>query len=719
VSHLVSVLVPVAVERPYTYTAEAPLAPGTIVAAPLGPRQVIGVVVPDAPDEIPPKKLKSVAGIFDAPPLPPDLLAFIAWVADYTLVPRGMVMRMVLRTPGALAPEPATTQLRLGAKRPERMTEARSRVIAAAEAPGRGTWTKATLARAAEVSGSVIDGLVADGTLETVSLAPPVNWQRPDPRGRILPLSPEQARAGAELAQRVKEGGFSATLLDGVTGAGKTEAYFEAVAAALEAGRQVLVLMPEIALTAAFRERFAARFGAPPVEWHSELNPKERRLAWRAVATGEVQVVVGARSALYLPFPELGLIVVDEEHDTSYKQDDGVTYHARDMAVVRAHLGRFPIILASATPSVESIVNVEAGRYACVRLGSRFGDAATPAIAAIDMRKEGPDSARFLSPPLVNAVTETLDRGEQALLFLNRRGFAPLTLCRTCGHRLGCPNCSAWLVEHRFRGVLACHHCGHEARRPRLCPRCETPDSLAPCGPGIERIQEETVSRFPHARTLVLSSDLGVDRLRRELAAIRDGEADIVIGTQLVAKGHNFPNLTLVGIVDADIGLDTGDPRASERSFQLLTQVTGRAGRTGKPSRGLIQTYQPDHPVMQALVAGDRDRFYETEVAIRRRGLLPPFGRLAIVHVSAPARASAEDHARALAKAAPPASDVRLLGPAEAPMAVLRGRHRFRLLVQAKGSERLHAFLRAWVVQAPKARGGVRVDVDIDPYSFL
>jgi primosomal protein N' (replication factor Y) len=514
---------------------------------------------------------------------------------------------------------------------------------------------------------------------------------------------------------------FSVALLDGVTGAGKTEVYFEAVAEALKRGKQALVLLPEIALTGAFLDRFAARFGSRPAEWHSEVGAKQRARVWRAVARGEARAVVGARSALFLPFPDLGLIVVDEEHDPAYKQEEGITYHARDMAVVRAKFSQVPIVLSSATPSVESRVNADRGRYRHILLPARFGVALAPDIAAIDLKKDPPERGRWLSPPLVAAVAETVAGGGQALLFLNRRGYAPLTLCRTCGHRMACPNCSAWLVEHRFRGLLVCHHCGHEERRPQACPNCGAENSLVPCGPGVERLQEEVLDRFPTARTLVLSSDIvgGVQRLRAELDAIARGEADIIVGTQLVAKGHNFPGLALVGVVDADLGLQHGDPRAAERTWQLLTQVTGRAGRAGQRSRGLIQTYSPDHPVVQALVSGDREAFYAAEIETRRRGHLPPFGRLAAIVVSAADRPTALQHAQAMARAAPMEEGVRLLGPAEAPFAVLRGRHRFRLLAQSTTAGRLHDWLRAWLAKAPKPRGSVKVAIDIDPMSFL
>ncbi|MGQ7793904.1 primosomal protein N' [Faunimonas sp. B44] len=715
----VSVLVPVAVEGPYTYAHDRPLAPGTLVVVPLGPRKIVGAVWPASGGGVAAKRLRAVEHVFNAPPLPESLIRFVDWVARYTLTPPGMVLRMVLRVPAALEPERPMSGVRLAGPPPARMTEARRKVLEAA-ADGL-AWSKSGLAAAAGVSPGVVDGLVDCGTLALISIPHRLIAAAPDPDFDRPDLSAPQAAAAEAMVAAVRAEAFSAALLDGVTGAGKTETYFEAAAEALRRGRQVLVLLPEIALTLGFLDRFASRFGSRPAEWHSELPPRMRERVWRGVASGEVRAVVGARSSLFLPFAELGLIVVDEEHEAAYKQEEGVLYNARDMAVVRAQLSGLPIVLASATPSVETWVNAKSGRYRHLQLPARFGGAAPPEIRVVDLRRTPPERGRWIAPPLVAAIEETIAAGEQALLFLNRRGYAPLTLCRTCGHRMACPNCSAWLVDHRFRRVLACHHCGHEERRPEICPQCGDADSLVACGPGVERLQEEVVERFAGARTLVLSSDVagGIQRMRQDLAAIERGEIDIVIGTQLVAKGHNFPGLSLVGVVDADLGLANGDPRAAERTFQLLTQVTGRAGRAGQRSRGLLQTYAPDHPVLKAIVAGDRERFYEEEAEVRLRGGLPPFGRLAAILVTAEDRASAESQARAMARVAPAEEGLRLLGPAEAPLAVLRGRHRFRLLVQARSSALLHAWLASWLAACPKPRGSVRVAVDVDPISFL
>lgn len=723
VTRVVPVLVPLPVPVPYSYAVPEGMhvVPGSIVQVPVGPRQVIGVVWDGENDgKLDPKKLRPITIAFDCPPLAKEMRDFVDWVAAYTLSPPGLVARMAIRAPAALEPEPMVEGLRYLGGQPERLTPARIKVLELAgeqDVP----WTRSGLAHAANVSLSVIDGLTAQGIFDTVFLAPPPVVAKPDPDYVEPRLEGPQKDAALEIVGSVKNGAFEASLIDGVTGSGKTEVYFEAVAEALRQGRQVLILLPEIALTPAFLERFESRFGAKPAEWHSDLSPRMREKVWRGVVTGEVRVVAGARSALFLPFEELGLIIVDEEHDPAYKQEDRVFYNARDMAVVRSRIGDFPIVLVSATPSVESQVNGLAGRYNIVHLPTRFGDAALPDLHLVDMRRHPPERGGFLSPLLLRGMKRAIEKGEQALLFLNRRGYAPLTLCRVCGHRFQCPQCSSWLVEHRFKSQIQCHQCGYHQPTPEACPECGTLDHLVACGPGVERIAEEVEKHFPEARTIVMSSDLlgGVKRMRLELEAIAKGEVDIVIGTQLVAKGHNFPLMTLVGIVDADLGLSNGDPRAAERTFQLLSQVTGRAGRTGLKSHGLIQTFQPLHPVMQAIVSGDSTAFYEREIAEREKAILPPFGRLASLIVSADTRAEAETHARGLRAAAPRVTGISVLGPAEAPLALVRGRHRFRLLVHGRRNSDMQAFLRAMVSQGPKPKSSVQIQLDVDPQSFL
>lgn len=719
---IVPVLVPVAVPGAYSYKVPGgvDVRPGSVVRVPLGPREVVGAVWDGEPDSnVNPKKLKSILHVYDTPPVAEDLRRFVDWVAAWTLGAPGMVLRMVLRSEEALEPEPLISGVRyVEGQEPDRITSARARVLELVKEGG--AWTRPGLAGAAGVSSSVVDGLKKQGVLEEVMLSSTPPLPDPDPTMPGRKLTDLQQTAADRLCEAVGKG-FKAFLIDGVTGSGKTEVYFEAVAEALKRGEQALVLIPEIALTSQFLSRFEERFGARPAEWHSQVPPKRRARTWRGVANGEVKVVVGARSALFLPFHKLGLLVVDEEHDTAYKQDDRVPYNARDMAVVRAHKSGFPVVLASATPSVESQVNAKLGRYEKIALPERASGAEMPTITGIDMRCDGPERGKWLAPELVNEIQQTLSNGNQVLLFLNRRGYAPLTLCRTCGHRFHCENCSTWLVEHRFRGKLICHHCGYSQPIPEKCPECSHSDSLVACGPGVERIAEDVSALFPEARVLVLSSDLpgGTERINREMKLVENGEVDIVIGTQLVAKGHNFPLMTLVGVVDADLGLANGDPRAAERTFQLLAQVTGRAGRIHGKGRGLLQTYNPDQPVIKALLSGNPEAFYEAEIESRQNAGLPPFGRLAALVISGPDRALTEKFSKNLAINSPDSSDVQILGPAEAAIAQVRGRYRFRLLAIAPRTVDLQGFLRAWISTGPKPTGGIRVQVDVDPQSFM
>ena len=703
--------------------------PGAFVRVGLGARRLIGVVWDGAGEGagVAEDRLKPIAEMLPTPPLRPELCRFVDRVSAYTLAPPGMVLKMAMSVDEALLPPRprrvcainAAGLAALAESDAKTLTPARRRVLEALQDGAAGS--AAELARRASTGTGVIRGLLAIGLVEErlvpgEALAPaPGNW------GALGPaLSVDQKMAAERLVARVNEGGFGVVVLDGVTGSGKTEAYFEAVAAALAAGQQVLVLLPEIALGAQWLGRFRRRFGVAPAEWHSDVPQGARRGTWRAVAAGTARIVVGARSALFLPFRELGLIVVDEEHDPSYKQEDGVAYQARDMAVLRASIAQIPIVLVSATPSLETVVNISRGRYQRVHLPRRHAEAALPEVELIDMRRERAEPGRFLSPPLVEALERTLAAGEQALLFLNRRGYAPLTLCRACGYRFQCPNCTAWLVEHRFTHRLVCHHCGYGAGVPALCPECLTSGALVPCGPGVERLQEEVAARFPGARTALMVSDLlpGPGAAAELAEAMAEHRYDVLIGTQIVAKGHHFPMLTLVGVVDADLGLVGGDLRAGERTYQLLHQVAGRAGRAERPGRALLQTYMPEQPVMQALASGDRDRFLEAEAAARRNAGLPPFGRLAALVLSAGDPEAADLAAQALARAAPQMPGLSVLGPAPAPLAILRSRHRRRFLVKAERGVNIQSVLRDWLGRI-RLSGSVRLQVDIDPYSFL
>ena len=717
------VLLPRPLAGAYDYKLETALPRGTLVVAPLGSTEMLGVVWGTAEGAVGDNRLKVAVGLEGGPALPAKLCDFIDWVADYTLSPPGAILAMALRSRDAFEPEARRTAYVKGETVPARLSEPRKRALEiAADGLARSV---AGLAEDANVSAAVVRGLVAAGALVATTLPEFAPFAVPDPDCTTVTLSGDQAGAAAALCEAVTAQNFSAHLLDGVTGSGKTEVYFEAVAQALRQNRQALILLPEIALTAQFLERFTARFGVRPAEWHSDLSQKERRRVYRAVLNGEARVVVGARSALFLPFSELGLIVVDEEHEQAFKQQEGALYHARDMAVVRGRIEGAPVVLASATPSLESFVNATSGRYAHHILARRHGVAGLPSVKLVDLRQERDPvdaavKAQWLSPPLRTAIAETLAAGEQAMLFLNRRGYAPLTLCEACGHKLTCPSCSTWLVEHRYRRRLACHQCGYEIAAPSECPACHESGALIACGPGVERVAEEFAAFFPNARYAIASSDTMATRgeIQGPLRAFASREIDVLIGTQIVAKGHHFPHLTLVGVIDADLGGADGDVRARERTFQLLHQVSGRAGRAEKPGLVLLQTRNPDDAVMQALASGDRDGFYEQERMFREAAAAPPFGRLAAIIVSGYDGEAVRDVARELAKTAPAARDVKVWGPTPAFYALLRGQTRERLLVQAARGVDVQAYMRAWLARV-KVPGAVRVAVDVDPVSFF
>lgn len=694
--------------------------PGSVVECPLGPRTVIGIVWEAerlAGTEVPAEKLRPLRGVLPVPPLSAALRRLIEWTADYYVASLASVARMALSSGGALKGPATMTEYRLTGGMPERMTPQREAALGALEGE---QATIRELAGIAGVSEGVLRGLVNHGALEPVE----VDCDRPYPPARPdfveIALSAQQREAADIFSNAVRKAEFAPFLLDGVTGSGKTETYFEPVAEALRMGRQVLVLLPEIALTENFLHRFEERFGAPPVLWHSSLKSTERRRAYRAVSEGSAQVVVGARSALFLPFRQLGLIVVDEAHETSFKQEEGVRYNARDVAVMRGHFEQVPVVLASATPALESLQMAESGIYAKIDLPSRYGGAQMPTIETIDLTEEKPPQGMWLAQRLVDGIEARLERGEQSLLFLNRRGYAPLTLCRNCGFRYQCPNCSAWLVEHRFTNRLACHHCGHEAPAPKTCTECGEPDCLVACGPGVERIADEVAERLPQARVFVATSDTlnSPGRAAEFIAAVEAREVDVIVGTQLVTKGFHFPELTLVGVVDADLGLEGGDLRAGERTYQQVAQVAGRAGRGSKPGEVLLQTRHPDAPVIAALAAGDRDAFYSAETEMRREAGAPPFGRWASIIISSEDDGEAREAANRIGAFRPDVAECMILGPAPAPMALLRGRYRYRFLINARRSVQLQQVIRRWLA-AIDHPPGVRVAVDIDPYSFV
>ena len=694
---------------------------GAFVEVPLGPRRILGVVWGPGAGDYDYEKVRSIMRVLDVAPMRDEMRAFLSRAADYTLTPLDAMLRLATRVSGLGDPPGTRKVYRLGSSEPDRMTDARRAVLEVLRDYGGLAFTLKELADMAGVGTSVVKGMVKLGAVSEEDAPRDTAYPKLDPDHSGKALTPDQAAGAAVLAGAVASGTYGTTLLKGVTGSGKTEVYLEAVAACLAAGRQALVLLPEIALTGEFLDRVEARFGQRPAEWHSGVTQTERRRCWRMVGQGNAQLVVGARSALFLPYRDLGLIVVDEEHDTSYKQEDGVLYNARDMAVLRAAGNGAQVVLASATPSLESWANVEAGKYRKLQLTSRFGPAVMPKMAAIDMRAEDLPGGRWVSPTLRSAMRDRLEKGEQSLVFLNRRGYAPITLCRACGHQIGCDDCDARMVEHRFLKRLMCHQCGATKPMPTACPHCQAEDRLSAVGPGVERMGEEVQGLFPKARVVVLSSDLygSARAMKAHIADIAAGGADIIIGTQLVAKGHNFPKLTLVGVIDADLGLQGSDLRAAERTFQLMRQVAGRAGRAEAPGEALLQTYQPEHAVIRSIVAGDEEAFWAAEAAERKAAGVPPYGRMAGIVLSSTDVQDVFDLGTAMARQDAPLRRIgaQVFGPAPAPIARIRGRHRVRLLVKAEKTAPLQQALADWAGQF-KLRGDLRMAIDIDPQSF-
>lgn len=716
---IVKVLFPLPLPKTYDYRAPAPLPTGTFVEAPFGGRNVLGVVWPGEPEGVENAKIKTLARALDAPPLSGAVIDFVSWVAAYTMFPMGAVLRLVMRSGDALFPPKGALAFAATGAVPARLTPERRKVLDVLATKG-GTTPLAEIVEAAGTGAGVVAGLAKAGALTKIEIDPDPPFAPPDFAREGKPLTPDQRSAADQLVAAAARAGV--TLLDGVTGAGKTEVYLEAAADILrrDPDAQVLILLPEIALTLPFLKRVESRFGAEPAAWHSDLSGAARRRVWRRVNDGSARLVVGARSALFLPFRNLALIVVDEEHDGAYKQEEGVIYQGRDMAVARGSRGGFPVILASATPSLESVVNVEQERYGLVRLAARYGRASLPKISLVDLRADPPETGRWLSPPLIGAVNARLSSGEQSLLFINRRGYAPLTICRRCGHRMKSPYADAFLVEHRYENKLVCHLTGYSAPKPSACPECKAVGSLAPCGPGVERIAEEAAVLWPAARRRVLSSDLvqSPRDMRALLDDMEEGRIDILVATQMIAKGHHFPRLTLVGVVDADMGLAGGDLRAAERTYQLLSQVSGRAGRAERPGEALVQTYQPQAPVFAALAAGDRDGFLEAEAAGRADLGFPPYGRLAAIQLRSANEAALKACGAAHRDALFDADGVTVWGPAPAAVYRVRGEARLRFLVKARRDVNMQAFVAAWL-QRVKLPAAVRRTIDIDPYAFM
>ena len=640
------------------------------------------------------------------------------------MAPLGMVLKMVLSVRSVFEPSPMTVLYALSGKTLAeaklKNSDARWRVM---DLLKHAPYTRQEIAKGAGVTQSVIKTLIDTEVLKPVYVENKAEFLEPIGNYVKVDLTPEQQSAADILCQKA-EAGFSVTLLDGITGSGKTEVYFEAVAKVLDSGKQVLILVPEISLTTQWLNRFQKRFGVRPANWHSGLTVKERTDTWKAIDEGRVKVVVGARSALFLPYTNLGLIVIDESHDHSFKQEDVVNYQGRDMAIVRAKMEHLPVILSTATPDLETLVNVEDGKYDCVKLKSRYASASLPEIKIIDLKKNKPQKGEWgvswLAPKLVEALDVNLQKGEQSVLFLNRRGYAPLLICRDCGHRIQCPSCSAWLTEHKNAGKLMCHHCGYVDEIPNVCPHCGSADGLTACGPGVERVAEEVCMRFPNAKVEILSSDNATSftAVSKIIGKMERKEIDILVGTQIIAKGHHFPNLTLVGIVDADLGLLGSDLRAAEQTYQLLSQVSGRAGRGDKAGVVYVQTLQPDNNVLKALVEQDRNLFMKFEKESRRLLNYPPYGKLASLIISGVNQHQAAIVAAQFGKTAPHTNFISVLGPAPAPLFMLRDKYRFRLLLKTARNINIQEVLKRWLTMV-NVPSSIRVEVDIDPYSFM
>ena len=729
---IVKVLIPNVANAGYDYRLTAPADLGTFVRVNVMRRPYIGVVYGIGDSGLAPEKIRDTTDVFPWHLSVSDL-QWIQKMSDWTLMTPGAVLRLIVNVPDAFSP-PRTEQLYgYDFESNVRMTDARQSVADAFASNDNEPMSASDIQNIAHVSAAVIKTMINRGVLiprdTRTRDANDFDYKYQD-MGTVQ-LNTEQSAAAAEIAAAIDNGGYSAFVLDGITGSGKTQVYFDAAWRAYSHGKSVLLMMPEIALTAQFISRYEHRFGAPPVVWHSNLTAARRRAIWRGVLTGKIRMVVGTRSALFLPWQDLGLIVVDEEHDTSYKQEDMGNYHARDMAVLRAKISGFPIVLTSATPSAETLQNVADGKYRCLKLTARFGGATVPTIETIDMRANRPlpynlpsddDAAApqngYLSPNLCNAIQETLNAGRQTMLFINRRGFAPIVQCKKCGWVAQCPDCSVGMTYHKHMGKLLCHMCGRMAPMPTKCPNCG--DNVSCRGAGLEKIQEEVSIKFPSARTALVSSDTIISRqaLERIVHKMENGETDIVIGTQILAKGHHFPNLTLVGVVDADMGLFGTDFRAAEHTFQQLFQVAGRAGRGDAPGRVLLQTYQPENPVLTAICNGNRDAFMASDMAARRAAKMPPYGQLIAVIIESQRETVLKKFCADLSAAAPTAAGVKIMGPIAAQIYQVRNWYRMRFLVAGDARAMLQPLVRHWIDKV-RAPSNVRVKLDVNPQNFM
>lgn len=730
-SDIVKVLIPNVVNAGYDYRLTQVADLGSFVRVSVMNRPYIGVIIGPGDSNLPGDKIKNVNDVFNFGKLAPSDIQWILKMSEWTMMSPGAVLRLIVNVPDAFLPPKQEQLYTFNPDKHARMTDARQAVADAFASNDNDAMSASDIQNIAYVSSAIVRSMIKAQLLIPAQLRDVVehkdfNYTYSD-MGNVV-LNSEQQYAADEIAKYINND-FSVHLLDGITGSGKTQVYFDAAWRAYRSGKAVLLMMPEIALTAQFMSRFESRFGARPVVWHSNLTAARRRDIWRGVATGDIRLVVGTRSALFLPWQNLGLIVVDEEHDGSYKQEDMGNYHARDMAILRAAIARFPVILASATPSAETIKNVSVGKYKHLRLTSRFGGAQMPTIETIDLRNDRPADYMIdqdpdklqpgaISPTLIHTIDETLTAGQQVMLFINRRGFAPIVQCKKCGWVASCPDCSVGMTYHKKLGKLLCHMCGRTAILPDVCPDCGNAVSMR--GVGLEKVQEEINNKFPDAKTALVSSDTMMSRqaLERLVGKMESGEIDIVIGTQILAKGHHFPNLTLVGVVDSDQGLFGTDFRAGEHTFQQLFQVAGRAGRGSTPGRVLLQTYQPDHPVLRAICASDRDTFMSNDMAARAAAKMPPYGQLIAIIVEANKESVLQQYCAQLAAAAPDLKGGKIMGPIAAGVYQIRNWYRMRFLVAGDERANLQPAVKLWLAKV-KQPANVRVKVDVNPMNFM
>ncbi len=732
---LVAVAVPLPLAQPLTYRLPATLAaaarPGQAVLVPVGRRRLVGYLLGPA-QEVPRVALKEVLAILD--PLPrfdADLLAFYRWLADYYQHPLGEVLQTAIPDPPrgqqiaqerwvALVPEkrPDAESPRLGPKAAAILTFLAEQ----------GSCPLRELAQEIPQPHTVLRRLVQKGYVAMSArprpgaalITPPLSSLAAPPV-----LSADQEQAVQAIRAALAKGNFTPFLLHGVTASGKTEVYLQAAAAALELGRGVLVLLPEIALTDPVAQAFQARFGQRVALLHSGLSPGARLDQWRRLASGEMQIVVGARSAVFAPVSNLGLIVVDEEHDPAYKNEGGLPYQARDAALYRGHLTGAAVVLGSATPAVTTFYRAQQGRYQYLPLPQRVTPQPLPQIHLIDLRqyREGRRQP-ILAAPLRLALHETLARGEQALLFLNRRGYANIYFCLFCGHIRQCPSCSVTLTMHRQQGRLRCHYCGYQEDIPALCPECQSA-ALKHHGLGTERLEKEVQALFPQARIGRLDRDTAATarKVRTILEELRQHRLDLLIGTQMITKGHDFPQVTLVGVVMADLSLYFPEYHAGERTFQLLTQVAGRAGRGDNPGQVFIQTFHPEHPALQATLNHAYETFYQTELAARQELGYPPFTRLALLTLQSKNAEKVAHAATTLVRqlqsvltTAGLTAHVRILGPAPAPRSRLKEYYRWHILLKSYGRQPLATVLAALRELATKKLGSAVTGLlNVDP----